>query len=245
MEFRDLVKNKKVALVGPAKYMTGQKSGEQIDNHDVVVRLNRGYELVDNNSADVGKKTDILYSCLIERAGNAGKLNPEHLKAKYDIKYIVAPPNSDFNGISHSTTLHNLVDKNKAKAIQKLIPIRVVDHKFHTTLAKKVNCKPNTGFMAIYDLLLQQPESLSIYGFSFYLDGFMKGCKSGIKNEEGKTENEFAEKCFVSKRHVQKNMWNFCKDTLLNNSQVLLDPTLEKILKLEKFSKDLFAKINK
>jgi len=245
MKFKNFLKDKKVALVGPAKYMTNQKLGKEIDEHDVVVRLNRGYELVQDYYTDIGRKTDVLYSCLIERAGNAGKLDPESLKNKYGVEYIVAPPESDFSGISHSTVLHYLVDRDKIKDIKKLIPVRIVDHKFHTVLAKKVNCKPNTGFMAIYDLLLQQPSSLSIYGFSFYLDGFMEGCKSGIQGEEGKTENQFAEKCFVSKRHVQKNMWEFCKKTLLNNPQIILDPTLKNILQLETFSKEQFIKIIK
>jgi hypothetical protein len=242
MEYEQFVKNKSVALVGPAKYLSNSNLGSEIDEHDIVIRLNRGYEITELYKKDIGSRTDVLYSCLIERHGNAGKINPNTLVKKHEIKYIVAPPHSDFKGISHKTVFHNLVDRNKVNEISKLIPIRIVDHVFHTKLAQKVNCKPNTGFMAIYDILNHNPSTLSIYGFSFYLDGFMAGCKSGILEEEGKTEEEFADKCFNSKRHIQKNMWEYAKKTLLGKKNIRLDKTLNIILNLESFEKSLFEK---
>ena len=237
-----LIKGKKIALVGPAQYMTNSNLGQEIDAHDVVIRLNRGYELVDKYSSDIGSKTDVLYSCLIERSGNAGNLDPLVLKKKHNIKMIIAPPHSDFSGISRQTKFHDLVNLRKVKEISSLIPIRIVDHKFHTDLALKVNCKPNTGFMAIYDLLQLEPSSLSIYGFSFYLDGFMEGCKTGIQQEEGKTEQQFADKCFLSKRHIQENMWQYAKDTLVADQRIKLDSVLDKILGLKSFDRGMFAR---
>tara|TARA_A100001515_G_scaffold139779_1_gene134764 strand:- start:951 stop:1682 length:732 start_codon:yes stop_codon:yes gene_type:complete len=238
--FEELIKGKNVAIVGPAKYLTNSEYGSEINDHDVVVRLNRGYELVTKNFADIGNRTDILYSCLIERAGNAGKISPIKLKETFDIKMVVAPPHSDYKGRSNQTRLHELVDRKKVEEIAKLMPVRIVDHNFHNILAEKVECKPNTGFMAIYDLLRYKPSSLSIYGFSFYLDGFMDGCKLGVKEEENLSEQQFSDKCFNSKRHVQANMWQFAKKTLLNKGGIKLDKTLEKILKLPEFNKELF-----
>jgi hypothetical protein len=45
---------------------------------------------------------------------------------------------------------------------------------------------------------------------------------------------------FVSKRHVQKNMWEYAKKTLIDNPRVRLDRVLEKILRLDNLSKDEF-----
>lgn len=241
--FENLIKDKTVAIVGPAKYLTNSKYGEDINNHDVVVRLNRGYELVEGSSTDIGDRTDILYSCLIERAGNAGKIVPTELKEKFNIKMIVAPPHSDYKGRANQTVLHELVDRKKVEEILKLMPVRVVDHHFHNFLAEKVQCKPNTGFMAIYDLLRYKPKSLSVYGFSFYLDGFMDGCKTGVQQEEDLSEQQFSDKCFNSKRHIQANMWQFAKSTLLDKQQIILDKTLSKILKMPKLDKGLFESI--
>lgn len=239
--FTDLVKGKSVAIVGPAKYMDSLQLGQEIDSHDVVVRINRSIECIELFSKNIGKKTDILYSCLIEKAANAGKLDADQLVNKFGVKLICAPPKSNMQGICNGTEFHDMVDLDNIKKISKLIPIRIVHGDFHTELAIKVDCRPNTGFLAIYDLLDHLPKKLSIYGFSFYLDGFLSGCKEGILEEKKCTEEEFAELCFSSKRHVQKNMWKLAKETILKNSIVTLDPVLTEILSLDDLSKDQFA----
>jgi len=241
MNFTDLISDKKVALVGPAAYMVGSKYGDEIDSYDTVIRLNRGIESIHKYGEDVGVKTDILYSCLIEKPANAGYVDPISLKRDYNIKMVVAPPHSDFRGIAYDTRFHELVNMKKVEQMSKFMPVRLVDHNFHTELAKKVSCKPNTGFLAIYDILRYSPQFLSIYGFSFYLDGFIPGCKSGVEQEQNLTEKQFAAKCFVSKRHVQKNMWEYAKETLKNNKQIKLDKYLTKILNLKELDKTLFA----
>ena len=216
MNFRKLIEGKTVAIVGPAEYLMGSGYGNKIDEHDIVVRVNRGIELIDTYDSDIGRKCDILYSCLIEKSANAGKIDASLLKNKYGITMVCTPPESTYDGISLKTKFHNLVRPETVSNISKLMPVRIVEHDFHTILAKKINCRPNTGFLAIYDLLRHKPKKLSIYGFSFYLDGFMKGCKNGIVSEQNKDENQFAEQCFKSKRHVQENMFLVAKQTLLN-----------------------------
>lgn len=244
-EFDKMIRGKSVAIVGPAKYMMNSGLGKEIDRNDVVIRINRSVETTRQYPKDVGTKCDILYSCLIETPQNAGSISPKELKDEYQIKFIVAPPESTYDGTSSKTKLHYMVDQKKAKEISKLIALRIVPHKFHTSLAKKVQSRPNTGYLAIYDLLQFNPQFLSIYGFSFYLDGFIPGCKSGIEDTKKVTEEEFANMCFSSKRHVQKTMWAHAKNTLVDDPRVKLDNTLEKILNLEDFSKKLFQEATK
>jgi len=238
--FKQYIEGKTVSLVGPAKYLKGKGYGDRIESSDIVIRINRGIESIDEYPLDLGTRTDILYSCLIEKSQQAGKLNPEELKHKYKINYIVAPPVSDYAGVSNSDSFHGMVNMETVKSIKKIIPIRLISSSFHTALAKEVSCKPNTGFLSIFDLLAFNIKSLSIYGFSFYLDGFIDGQKSGVEGEKNCTEQEFANMAFNSKRHIQKNMWQYAANNLLNHEKVKLDPILEKILNLEIFSKDLF-----
>jgi len=244
-KYKDLVYKKNVAIVGPAKYMLGSRLGKEIDDHDVVVRINRSVETTKLYPEDIGYQTDILYSCLIETYQNAGKTSPQDLHDIYGVRHVVAPPFSNFSGISHSTKLHHMVNRHTVKEIERLMSFRIVPHDLHTKLAIKVNSRPNTGFLAIYDLLSFSPTKLSIYGFSFYLDGFIPGCKSGIEKEKNISEDGFADLAFNSKRHVQKNMWSHAKQTLLGNPTVNLDPVLQKILNLEKLDKDMFKEMIK
>jgi hypothetical protein len=243
MELNDLMSNlftnKNVAIVGPALYMSGSKLGKEIDEYDTVVRLNRSCESILEYSQDIGNRTDVLYSCLIEKPANAGIINVEKFK-DYGIKLVCAPPASNMKGLSNTTRLHELIDLKKIEKLSKEIPVRVVDHNFHNKLALQVDCRPNTGYMAIYDIIRMGPSKLGIYGFSFYLDGFIKGVKSGIIQEQNKSEEEFAEQCFNSKRHVQKNMWEYAKKTLVDNENVKLDKFLTKILDLDCFSRKSF-----
>ena len=55
---------KTVIVVGPAPYLEGKKLGSHIDSHNIVIRLNKGYNMT-NNSEDFGTKTDHLgaYAC--------------------------------------------------------------------------------------------------------------------------------------------------------------------------------------
>lgn len=242
-EYSTFLENRSVALVGPAEYLVNSSYGEEIDNHDVVVRVNRGIELMDDYERDIGKRSDILYSCLIEKPANAGKLDGGILKEKYGVKFVCAPPESTFEGISFKTKFHSLVKSDTVRDISAHMPIRIVEHDFHTALAQRVSCRPNTGFLAIYDILRFKPSRLSIYGFSFYLDGFIPGCKKGIIKEQNKDEKQFADQCFTSKRHIQKNMWQFAKQTLLDNGTIRPDPVLRKILNLNKLDRELFAEL--
>lgn len=241
-KFKDLIEGKTVALIGPASYMMGTRLGKEINSYDVVVRINRSYESIDKFSSDIGNRTDILYSCLIEKNANAGKIDPNYLK-NLGIKQIVAPPASSMKGLSDSTRLHELIDINKARILDEIIGVRVVDHYFHNDLALKVDCRPNTGYVAIFDLLRFFPTKLGVYGFSFYLDGFVDGVKEGVQHEQGKTPDEFATQCFNSKRHIQENMWKYAKETLVELDNVYLDDTLKKILSMESLSRKTFLKV--
>ena len=68
------------------------------------------------------------------------------------------------------------------------INTRIIDAQLNNSVAREVSCRPNTGYLAIFDILAHSPSKLSIYGFSFYLDGFIKNTKAGIS---GMSEDDF------------------------------------------------------
>tara|TARA_R110002124_G_scaffold245543_3_gene410719 strand:- start:2242 stop:2979 length:738 start_codon:yes stop_codon:yes gene_type:complete len=237
VEYSDFIKNKSVAIVGPAQYMMGKKLGEEIDKHDIVVRINRSIESCSQFGIDIGKKTDILYSCMIEKPENAGEIDIEDLINR-NIHFVCIPPRSSMRGIASSPIqISEYASHDKLKDVKEKINTRIIDLELNNDIAMQVNCRPNTGYLAIFDLLASKPKKLSIYGFSFYLDGFIKDTKQGIT---GMSEKDYALKCFNSKRHVQSNLWSYAKKTLVNNKNVYLDKTLEKILMMEFFSKEIF-----
>jgi len=54
----NLIKNKSVAVVGNGPQQNGEKTGKEIDAHDIVIRFN-DYANSENSIDDFGKKTDI------------------------------------------------------------------------------------------------------------------------------------------------------------------------------------------
>ena len=62
--FVNYLKDKTIALIGPAESIIGTKKGHIIDQFDIVVRLNKSLPLPKKMSEDIGSRTDILYNSL-------------------------------------------------------------------------------------------------------------------------------------------------------------------------------------
>jgi hypothetical protein len=236
--YLDYICDKKVALVGPAEYLTKLKLGNLIDDYDIVVRVNRGLEVISAYPESVGVKTNILYNCLLNKLDNGGNLDINFFKSK-GVEWISTIPYSDYNGNCRDNSLHPMADSifaNKAKAV---FNFHLMDWHDYSYINKNVKCRANTGFSAIFDLLNHKPSELFICGYSFYLDSFQKGYKKGCERDE----HSFAKDCFKSKRHIQPNQWNYLKEIFNNTKNIKVDPILDKILKMKNLSHEEFKKI--
>ncbi len=76
----ELIKDKRVAIVGPSSFLNNKKMGILIDSYDIVIKLNK-FEVL--SPIDYGKKTDILFFTYV------GGI-PSILIKNYNIKLIVA-----------------------------------------------------------------------------------------------------------------------------------------------------------
>jgi hypothetical protein len=243
-QFFNEIHGKDVVIVGPAAYLEGSGFGKNIDSKDVIVRINRSFETPEKIPEDVGSRTDIIYSCLLETHRNAGFLDFEKIR-KAGVKMICAP---GFKRVyaSHPQGLYGSHPEIKDSTWKKMhaakYKARIISEQLDSALKSATQTRPNTGFLAIFDILTHHPRTLSIHGFTFYLDGFIKGTKEGVEKEKNCTEEEFALLALRSKRHNQENMWKFAKENLPKAENVILDDTMKKILSLEKFSREEFLK---
>lgn len=232
--YKDYLKGKSVALVGPAEYLTKLDTGDYIDSFDIVVRINRGTEIVDKYSNNIGKRTDILYSCLIKSPDNGGDIKvKEYLKS--GVKWIATIPSSDINGVCKSNKLHKMVSWFTVAKLKRNFNFHIMDYRKYSVVNENVESRANTGFSAIFDLLNHDVSNLYITGFSFYLDNFISGYKQGCARNEG----EFAKQCFASKRHKQEPQWRFLKKIVKNDERIEVDVILQKILNMDDLSRDV------
>ena len=226
-----ILKNKKVIIVGPSASTLINKNGNFIDSFDIVIRVNRGVEPTKLHSEFIGKRTDILYNCMLEKPDNGGIIDVQLLKDN-NVKYIIYHPEVSFEGIGinkpprtlNMNTVNNLHSNN--------INTQMIDPIFYNSISKQVSCRPNTGFIALFHLLSFDIKELYITGYTFYLDGFMSGYKDHVDKEK------FRSKCFKSKRHNQRNLWKFLKEQKQKESRIKTDKYLERILSLDNLNND-------
>lgn len=230
----DFLNGKRVAIVGPASYLKHLDTGPFIDSFDVVVRINRGTELINAYSNSIGRRTDILYNCLIKSPDNGGDLNIKRYHA-HGIQWVSTIPGSDINGVCKSQRLHKMVSRIDVFKIKRNFKFHIMDHKEYSMLNIQIESRANTGFAAIFDLLSHGVAELYVTGFSFYLDSFMAGYKQGCTRDE----QEFARQCYISERHKQKPQWRYLKRTFNSDERLKADPVLMKILDLNELSRDI------
>ena len=189
---------------------------------------------------------DVLYHCLLEdpensNGANMGFILPELWKDS-GVSLVYCLPSSNYQGIAEGNHLHDLVSVDSVDRLSKMIEVEMVDYQFYNEVSSRVNCKPNTGIVALMHLLGCQPKLMKVFGFSFLLDGWYGEYRSGYEEfshtiNKPKTYEQHAKDCLESKRHNQETQWKLCKEYLYQNPNVDLDPILYKILSMNTFDK--------
>ena len=228
-EYLDFLKDKKVIIVGPAESLLQRGDGKFIDSFDIVVRVNRGIEPSLKYSDKIGSRTDILYNCMLEKEDNGGYIDLNLLKSQ-NVKFVSYHPQVSFEGKALPIRPYHL-DNNKLNNMNTFLKTHMINHEFYNSVSSQVNCRPNTGFIAIFDLLFHEVKELYITGYTFYMDGFMKGYKDHL-------DSNFITKCYNSRRHNQKNLFDFLKKTSKEDERIKTDTILSRILTLDELKKD-------
>ncbi len=156
--FHEFVQNKKVVLIGPSPHLVGSKQGQFIEEHDLVVRMNRGFNIPPNMEEDIGKRTDILYNGLTGQEKIHGIIDVDQLIGK--IKWICSPNISQGIGLE--------IENKFLKYLQGRIPFHRIDINLYKSVQNIVHCYLNTGMAALLDLLYYDVREIYITGFTFF-----------------------------------------------------------------------------
>jgi len=216
-EYKKYLRHKRVALVGPAASIEGSKNGSKIDENDIVIRIN--YAKI-KDTKDSGTKTDVIYYD-----------GSYHDYSKYDLKFLVCayPETEWFFDERCSPVVHHYQHRYKHKIMSSKIY-----NEIKTELDPNKKVRPNTGLIAMVDLLGSELKSLYITGIDFYKTGYLTthpsyGDKhlSDIKKEFKKGDN--------GDYHDSDRQFNFFLDKIIGvDERVLLDDFLSKIITKDK-----------
>ncbi len=235
----NLLKGRRIALVGPSNHLVGKGKGFDIDKYDVVCRVNDVYPF--NYELDYGIKTDIVfYNC-------ARYSNPEFVvkmnhdpKATKKIKMVILMSVKSLGQDNWESW-----DENYIAPIVKdwedmniyNLPFYWIGLKNYKMMYDDIGCEPNSGFLAILKLLQYDIEELMITGFSFYYQG--NQIKDSYYNsylvEYVYTEDNYPYKNYnAHKSHNQPIQFSYFKDKVLPyyGEKIKIDSFLDRCFKL-------------
>lgn len=155
----DLVKGKRVCIVGGSPMIIGSNLGEKIDSYDIVVRVNFHWPCpralldkeIKNPLIHVGNRTDIFFHAGWFHAGGT----IEELSKFSNLKLLVVKN-------------HKKSDYKEIVKWCNSVKITCVPAHISNVITKTKNFYPTTGFWAIRHLLASQINELFICGFDFY-----------------------------------------------------------------------------
>jgi len=236
-----LIHNKRVCIVGPANYLNDKNNGKNIDTYDIIVRFNKGHNLTDNSNI-FGSRTDILYHCVSQNKEDGGPITEDMVK-KYHIVFsyplLTKADNTSFNNgnVMNFQKLPHYVPKTN-----------IVDKETYLEWEKEIGCRPNTGIIAILDILNMNPKELYITGFTLFKDGYSKLYRDKIDNVNVTEENskfKVLDRMFNARykgAHDQYLIYLYLKKHILNKENVKMDEILIDILNFNE--KDYSKRLN-
>jgi GT2 family glycosyltransferase len=211
----EFMKGKRVAIVGPAPNVIGSKQGKKIDSYDIVIRVNKFLFSDNRHEDDLGSRTDILYNCLNRDPENGGPITIG-MMTDNNVQWVCCPYPEIAPFDRDVVTFKNL---NKGK-----VPFHVIDEEYYVDVSNQMGTRPNTGIVAILDILNQHVKELYITGFTFFQGGYYKDYRP-------LNEKQVMGRMDAHKNHSQEPQRKFIKYVYEHDKRVTVDKDLEKILR--------------
>lgn len=226
-EFASFLKGKRVCLVGPAPHMKDSNYGDLIDSYDVVVRVNRALPIMNNRKKDLGTKTDILYNCLNPEPDSGGFVDPVLIKRNVGWLAMPYPEIFPFN--------KDIINfRNRLAQVGMELNLHIFNMEQYNNIEKKIGTRPNTGVLAMVDLLNYDISELYVTGFTFFRGGYDLDYRNIIEGKPTKTQKE-SEDAVMDRmnragNHSQEPQINLIKELFKNNDKFKGDNEFKKIM---------------
>lgn len=206
--FREFLKGKTVVVVGPADHVN---DGEKIDSFDVVVRLNKGIELVEKNPEKYGRKTNVVYCAETNCYGTINKV--KNHKADF-IKFTF--PKIENEDLVHPLGNHVIKSYKELQFDDNMLMTKKDEY---LDFEKELQTRPNCGTLAIWDLLKYEIKSLYITGITFNMTEYSKDYRDEGKLNVGKNNEDV----YANKLHNVSSMARYCKNKVVTDPLVSYD----------------------
>ena len=233
-KLQELLHDKRVALVGPAPYLTKHKIGFYINNFDVVCRINE-IHVAKEDEVSCGSKTDVVFHNLNSAEGISDfeKDMKTYPDVAANLRMVVC------SQISTDDAGVNIVDnfKNFKEVHNYEVPfVHVGDSVFTYLQSRLGGARPTTGMISISTIIDSQPKELFIAGVTFYEEGdhSSKAYRKSLSNPELRTRHDFTG---GNSFHSQAPAKEYFKELLRKHTDMIqIDSHLSNILSVERFN---------
>lgn len=206
-----IIKGKRCVVVAPSGYLRGrgQRSGEFVEEFDLVAKCTRTVDILDKDN-ELGGRCDLWYG-LPNHPNVPWALTQEAID-RQNIKHLFLQPRLDL----YASTWDNYMSGFWDSDLSKQTPWSITPEKLYKDLIKKFDCIPFTGVFAIYHLLSMGAKEVYAYGHDFYLSGYFNDI----------TPN----RCEESDWHKKEPQMKFLWDLINFEPRFKCDPNLAQLL---------------
>tara|TARA_R100001015_G_C4630854_1_gene192854 strand:+ start:2253 stop:3041 length:789 start_codon:yes stop_codon:yes gene_type:complete len=222
-KFNNFLKDKSVIIVGPAPYTKNKKRADYIESFDVIVRLNKQWNISEDMQEFIGKRTDIRYHCGMEQSNNGGPWDIEEMK-KYGVKWAA------INFPEYLDYFHD--DVQKFKTLNKDYNLNFhcfSDLELYCTIHHHLGTRMNVGTAAALDLMFYDIKSLHIMGMTFFQGGHVEGYKEKRNVDFLKTVWD-EENLALGPNHAQKPQQELIKMLHEMDNRLTLDDEVKEVI---------------
>lgn len=241
----EYLRDKRVAVVGPAPYLAGLGKGKLIDSYDIVVRV----QTENSNPDDFGSRTDIIQSCLNANYGPKVASYLEKTPKQDRPKFIIChdtvaretypgsdqwnSPIDEYNdylkhyGVPLAHCRQDEETWDRWALYWEIYPkahIELVENSIYTYYSENFN----SGYGSLNHLLSCPLKELAVFGFTFYNFGVVRNIKdkynSGYIKSSG-TDGTYlgADKVL----HDQLSQMMHCINVLEKDPRFVLDSDIK------------------
>lgn len=251
-DYHNYIKDKNVIIVGPSPWMSGKKYGKMIDEFDIVVRVNQGIFLPNDNNEDFGTRTDIIYTSQRARDEYGTNLPKEFSDVKY-IAILTQKKHKRFPAVE-CMICHNKLENgdeyclntdwktSEKKSICHMSCARPeLTYKGYNVVKRDVSIYDLfyrsamlSGMLAVIDMLQFQAKTINIIGFDFY-----DSIKTMLENKETQIKGSaiysgeykvFADTMKLSHKDEDGKQLFLLKTLMREYKNIFIDDNLKEIM---------------
>jgi hypothetical protein len=169
--WKSLTQKKKIILLGPAQYTLAIPRGELVERFDFVSRCNHSIPVFPQHHKAIGTSTHLYYNNLFVQ-GKKNQLTPDLLQ-RCHVKMVIG-------SYPYIRNYRKDIMRYYTKREGGDLPFRTMPVDLYNEVERAVKTRPNTGILALMDLLCSGADMVFLSGFTFFTTPTTYSKQTGI-----------------------------------------------------------------